>query len=87
MQNIHINHLKPPFHWTIRNVGQNDADRSRNGKSVVEAAILAVCKQFRLDTTELLIYTRSEQTLGAKRLDRETTSWETQKPGFFMTCL
>ena len=33
------------------------------------------------------IYTRGEQTLGAKRLDGETKSWETQKPGFFMTCL
>ena len=50
-------------------------------------AIFAVCKQFRLDTTELLKYTRGEQTLGAKRLDGETTSWETQKPGFFVTCL
>ena len=87
MQNIHINHLKDGDSAAIRNVGQNDADCSRNGKSVVEAAILAVCKQFRLETTELLIYTRSEQTLGAKRLDRETTSWETQKPGFFVTCL
>ena len=33
-------------------------------------ASFAVCKQFRprLDTTELLIYTRGESTMGAKRL-------------------
>ena len=28
---------KSPFHWTIRNFGQNDRNRSRNGKSTVEA--------------------------------------------------
>ena len=51
------------------------------------AAIFAICKQVRLDTTELIIYTRDEQTLSAKRLDGETTIWETIKPGFFVTCL
>ena len=38
MQNIHIIHLKlDGDSATIRNFGQNDADRSINGKGIVEA--------------------------------------------------